>query len=252
MEFGAPLLDRSRVGSCQALRFVSDRAGWKRLNNFEDGNYSRKDFSIARLMHQAINKRAREVNKSITVSSTYLIATKDSLETVKILLDKGIDITLMTNSLMSSDGPLVSSKLYLEAPMWVEKGIKLFLHSGKMPEGIDPINEKIAKARWGTHAKTMVFDDNSFVISSFNMDNRSRFYNTEAGIFCENSPSLTKQLLDDMKIRQNNSILMIEKDKAITVDGTPIDIYAGASQEKIDEMKSKDKKVKIGVIEAQL
>ena len=48
----------------------------------------------------------------------------------------------------------------------------------------------VNKSRWGTHSKTFVFDSDSTMIGTYNLDPRSANYSFEISVFCDESPEL--------------------------------------------------------------
>ena len=94
-----------------------------------------------------------------------------------------------------------------------------------MHYGDGMMNEEIEKAVWGTHSKTMVFSEDAFMIGTFNIDNRSSFYNTEMAIFCAGSKDLTDDVRDNIKVRMGASYHLDENGRPR--DGSNITEGAG-------------------------
>jgi putative cardiolipin synthase len=88
------------------------------------------------------------------------------------------------------------------------------------------------------HEKTQIFSEDSFYVGTYNIDNRSDFYNVEMGIFCEDSKELTANLLESVKARANKAYVITGKEKAVDPNGKPADVYGGASEGLIKIMKT--------------
>ncbi len=234
---GKKLLNDQPVGGCQKLTFVSDKSGWKR-SDFVIGKaeYTRKDLEEARLVEKNILMYAAKAKKSVVASSPYMIATGQSKETVEQIISNGVELTLMTNSLYSTDGVQVAAMFYDKLPYWLGNGIKVFIHPGKFFPYSEVFPE-VKNTRWGTHAKTYLYDDDSFMIGSFNMDNRSSFYNTEAAIFCEGNIELVAKLEEDMSLRRSHFLQIKDSHSAIDSDGNEVGIYGTDNFLKILELK---------------
>ncbi len=231
---GEKVLASEPIGSCKRLTFVSDKSGWKRSDAMlGDADLTRKDMENARLVRKQLIEHAMKVRKSIIVSSTYLIETENSENALKSLSDRGVEITLMSNSLNSSDGFQVSAMLYDKFPDWLSRGISVYLHSGQMVEGTEVVEPEVGSSRWGTHAKTHLYDNDSFMIGSYNMDNRSSFYNTEAAVFCDGNEDLAAKLEESMERRINNSIQLFDKDTAVDSSGKKVSVYGNVNYSKI-------------------
>ncbi len=67
------------------------------------------------------------------------------------------------------------------------------------------MNDDIKNSDWGTHSKTIVFNNNSFMVGTFNSNNRSNFYNTEMAVFCRGRIELTNDVLTNIKFRMKNA-----------------------------------------------
>ncbi|MGZ3807736.1 MAG: phospholipase D-like domain-containing protein [Bacteriovorax sp.] len=80
--------------------------------------------------------------------------------------------------------------------------------------------DEVRRSNWGTHSKTIVFNDDSFMIGTFNIDNRSSFYNTEMALFCSGSPELTQDTRSSINTRMNMSYHL--NGDGVPDDGTPL------------------------------
>jgi len=112
---------------------------------------------------------------------------------LKELRDRGVKITLMTNSLGSTDEPLVhlgyrryredmlklGIDLYELSAARVKKNPRMFLYSSSLGR---------------LHAKLLVIDRRKLFVGSMNLDPRSAITNTELGAVIE-SPELARELL---------------------------------------------------------
>jgi putative cardiolipin synthase len=70
----------------------------------------------------------------------------------------------------------------------------------------------------------MIFSPESFMIGSFNIDNRSSYYNTELALFCHGSPELTGDLRSNIQKRMDNSIKLNQEG-----NGGDCDVHEGVS-----------------------
>jgi cardiolipin synthase C len=111
----------------------------------------------------------RKTTQELVLSSPYLVPGKVGMELFKELRDKGAKITLMTNSLGSTDEPIVHAGYSMYREPMLELGIDLY-------------------------AKTAVIDRKLLFVGSMNLDPRSATINTELGAVIE-SPELARELL---------------------------------------------------------
>ena len=83
------------------------------------------------------------------------------------------------------------------------------------------------------HSKSHVYDHDKIFVGTFNIDNRSSFYNTEMGIFCEGNQDLANDVLDSIKIRGiDNGLLITGPHKAVDANGNDVDPLLGPATEK--------------------
>ena len=183
-------------GSCEKIGFISDPPlGVKE---------TRKVFN-------AIARRTSEVKDSLLLSSPYFILTREYEKILTNLLNQNISVSTVTNSLYSTDhlsSALVSSN---GIKTLISRGIKSFVYSGSPLSEDDYFHQETRNGRYAVHAKTWVFDDDSFFIGSYNVNPRSQHFNSEVGIFCHNNPILAQGLRDRIETWQDHSIELDKK-----------------------------------------
>lgn len=190
MAVGARALKKEPVGHCGQLVFASDRPGT--INN--------------RILWNHLVPLIRETKVSLTADSPYFIIQKDGINIMRNLLGAGVDITVLTNSLNSTDAfytvPVFKSRIKEH----VRAGVNVYVYTGTPLNDVEYANEKAKEARWGVHSKTAVFDHNTIMIGTFNVDPRSKNLNTELALFCYDSQPLAAALESDIRSRLNNSV----------------------------------------------
>jgi putative cardiolipin synthase len=135
----------------------------------------------------------RKASKELVLSSPYLVPGKVGMDLFKELRDKGVKITLMTNSLGSTDEPIVHAGYTLYREPMLELGIDLYEISSSRVKRNRRMN--LFGASLGRlHAKTAVIDRKTLFVGSMNLDPRSATINTELGAVIE-SPELARELL---------------------------------------------------------
>ncbi|MEQ1804520.1 MAG: phospholipase D family protein [Burkholderiaceae bacterium] len=135
----------------------------------------------------------RKTTRELVLSSPYLVPGKVGMELFKELRDKGAKITLLTNSLGSTDEPIVHAGYSLYREPMLELGIDLYEISSSRVKRNRRMN--LFGASLGRlHAKTAVIDRKLLFVGSMNLDPRSATINTELGAVIE-SPELARELL---------------------------------------------------------
>jgi putative cardiolipin synthase len=198
----------------QGLPFAALDAGrmhwvWARAEAFADnpdkifGTETPLDAAPPRdqdgIRHRLV-ERIREAKTEVLVASPYVVPTRRSLDTISLLQQRGVRMTVLTNSLAATDEPLVHSAYRRYREEMLRQGVELYeLVPLRLPLALGDGVQGEALGR--LHAKTVVIDREIFYIGSFNFDHRSATHNTELGLIVF-SPQLAEQavvLLDAVR-----------------------------------------------------
>jgi len=152
----------------------------------------------------ALINLVKNAKSSIEIQTPYLITTKLAQTLFKEAVDRGVKIRILTNSLASTDNVEAFSSYQTDRETLLNIGIRLFefrpdaaertkIMTGELQEKLDyqPI--------FGLHAKSMVIDNKTTVIGTFNLDPRSANLNTEC-IVIVHSEKVAQGVLDGMEI----------------------------------------------------
>ena len=110
------------------------------------------------------------------------------------LVERGVDVSVLTNSLASTDVLAVHSGYVKSRRPLLEGGVRLWELrpiAGQQERASPFLGESLASL----HAKTFVFDRQATFIGSVNLDPRSIKINTEAGVYIEN-PELAQEMVE--------------------------------------------------------
>ncbi|MDO9184281.1 MAG: phospholipase D family protein [Bacteriovorax sp.] len=219
------LSEDTKKHSCPEASFATDREGASFLQRIHTKNYS----NSYRILRKEISEWMAKVDDEIVLDSPYFLNDANSIKIINDLLSKDKKITILTNSLASTDAIYVST-VYSDTVIQYtpNKNFNAYTYKGKFSNESEVISDEVRNSNWGTHSKTIVFNNNSFMIGTFNIDNRSNFYNTEMAVFCSGSPELANDVLSNIKIRMKSSNHLDKN--ARPDDGT--DLLAGASTKK--------------------
>ena len=123
----------------------------------------------------------RNASKSIIIVNPYFMPNDQMLEEIKRLIAKGVEITVVTNSLATNDAIGVYASYSTYHKQLLQLGVTLYELSPYSFEHIykDQEFRKGKVPRSSLHAKTMLIDDDIFIIGSANLDPRSSKLNTE-------------------------------------------------------------------------
>jgi phosphatidylserine/phosphatidylglycerophosphate/cardiolipin synthase-like enzyme len=182
----------------EGVEYISDIPGKNNKHEFLGGS----GLSTERLI--SLVKQAKQ---SVTIQTPYLVTTSLSRNLFKALVDRGVEVKILTNSLASNDN--------LEAFSGYQRDRKALLETGVLIYEFKPdakIRQKIMsevmqkqlqeKPIFGLHAKSMVIDNELTVIGTFNVDPRSANLNTESITIIpskEIALSVKNGMLEEMK-----------------------------------------------------
>ena len=146
---------------------------------------------VEELVFSPLIERVRAVRKQLTLVSAYFVPGELGMELLADLTARGVRVRVLTNSLAATDLPLVHGGYTLYRQALLEAGVELHEMSSTASDSRRwrlPWRGKVS-----LHSKTIIFDDDSAFVGSFNMDPRSAFWNTEIGVLMD-SPVLAAQL----------------------------------------------------------
>ncbi len=147
----------------------------------------------ARVMQRALFSRLERLEKELLIESAYFIPLAPGVGRAKALVDRGVRIRVVTNSLASNDVLAAFAGYSISRKGMIRVGVEL--HEARWEPGPLRQQQITPGSRSAVHTKTIVFDRKDVFIGSFNLDARSATINTEAGLYVE-SPVLAAQVVE--------------------------------------------------------
>lgn len=165
------------------VEFISDIPG---KNDGKNGMYG------GGASTDALIELIQNANTSIEIQSPYLITTERSRNLFKNAVKRGVKVRILTNSLASTDNLEAFSGYQQDREALLKTGVKIFefrpdaakrmtIMTGELQETLKE------KPIFGLHAKSMVIDNETTVIGTFNLDPRSANLNTECIVILKSS-----------------------------------------------------------------
>lgn len=156
------------------VRFVSDVPGKNEIESLNGGGVTTD--SLISLIKSA--------KKSINIQSPYLITTDLGQQLFKAVVQRGVTVNVLTNSLSSTDNLEAFSGYQREREKLLSTGVHVFEFKPDAAVRFKVMTGALQKKmnftpRFGLHAKSMVIDSAVAVIGTFNLDPRSANLNTE-------------------------------------------------------------------------
>jgi putative cardiolipin synthase len=160
------------------------------------------------------------LERELMVVSPYFIPGDAGVDWLTGLARRGLRVTVLTNSLASTDVVLVHAAYRRYRAALVEGGIRLY---ELRPDAFGvPLDEgttaHLDSSEAALHAKTFFFDRQFVFIGSLNLDPRSIQLNTEIGIVCA-SAAMAEALLGKLESRLDRIAWRIER--LVDDAGTP-------------------------------
>ena len=132
--------------------------------------------------------------KDLVVSSPYLIPGKTGMDMMRDLTGRKVKIQVLTNSLASTDEPLVHIGYSRYRPEMIKLGVDVYELSSSRLRKNKRQSMLFGNSMARLHAKLVVIDRRLMFIGSMNLDPRSARTNTEVGLIIEN-PQLARELI---------------------------------------------------------
>jgi putative cardiolipin synthase len=185
----------------QDVQFISDAPG----KNEDTSGLGGGGESTDRLL-----EAVQGADHTVLIQSPYLIMPKGGVELFASLTKRGVRIRISTNSLASTDNIAAFSGYHRQRARLLNAGVELYEfkpHPGIQKELIERY-PRLADNNpvFALHAKSMVIDDETIFIGTFNLDPRSANLNTEVGVLID-SKELARQLTENIErdLRPENS-----------------------------------------------
>jgi putative cardiolipin synthase len=176
------------------VQFISDLPG---KNNGKQG------LGGGGITTAALIELIKKAKSSIDIQTPYLITTELSRNLFKEAVNRGVKIRILTNSLASTDNLEAFSSYQTDREKLLETGVSIYefrpdaairtkIMTGELQENLKH------KPIFGLHAKSMVIDQKTTIIGTFNLDPRSANLNTECLVIV-NSTKTTQGVLKGME-----------------------------------------------------
>jgi putative cardiolipin synthase len=205
-------VDEDVTNMLAVLALMKDVLVWAPGRIVWDDPANIKETGETSTIRTGFHNKLDTVQESLIIESAYFVVGDGGVARAKELVDKGVRVRVLTNSLVSND--------VLAAHAGHANYRKQLLEAGAEVYELRADSGEIIKKTWsgdskaGLHTKAMVFDEESLFIGSYNLDPRSANINTEAGLYVE-SPELAAQLLaymDEGVQPENSYRLMLDED----------------------------------------
>ncbi len=236
MEVGGSHLKTRPVYLCSDVTYGTDRPAGKANLGIGAQDYRENYRYLSRLLREEASK----TETSLEFETPYWILNNAWENIILGLADSGKHVSVYTNSLGATDAVYVSTAFYQKVYEYREHGVVSVVHPAKWRMGAPYVLKNTPHIRYGVHSKTWLRDGIQVAVGSYNMDNRSDYYNNELVLMCNNSEGLAADLHNNMVLRRLEGYRVVGHEKAVREDGQEgeADIYGGADADQIKLMKA--------------
>jgi cardiolipin synthase C len=148
------------------------------------------------LLRRRLGEALRSVTSELLVVSPYLVPGDGGMRLLEGLRQRGVQVRVLTNSLASTDMPIVHAGYRHYRERMLEDGIELYEVRPVLgdPGGGGGSLKSPSSGQFALHAKVFVLDRQRLFLGSMNFDRRSLRLNTEIGVLID-SPELARQVV---------------------------------------------------------
>src|SRR5271165_7154926 len=164
----------------------------------------------------------RSAQQELIIISPYFVPGEGGVALMRELIERGVHIRILTNSLAATDSPLVHNGYSRYRVALLRLGVDLREVRPKLGQHrarFHPFKSSHASL----HAKALVIDERTVFIGSLNVDPRSARLNSELGLVIK-SPDIARQvqsLLDDLSAEGSYKLSLDEKGHIVWSSGEP-------------------------------
>ena len=189
----APSVRTAIATADRALERIADATAWSRIEFVSDlpgknaadaglGGGGRSGMALRQLLAGA--------KSHVVIQSPYLVVSDRAMELLEQAVQRGVRISISTNSLASTDNLQAFAGYRNQRAQLLALGIEIFEYrpdaltqrSAREQELVQDLPAADApNPTFGMHAKTLVIDSQVVFIGTFNLDPRSENLNTEVG-----------------------------------------------------------------------
>lgn len=123
----------------------------------------------------------KKARSEVFLTSPYLIPTTSGIKLLASARHNGVRVSVLTNSLASTDQPVVHAAYRRYRTLMLRDGIEIYELSPQRSTGQSQ-RKLFGLSVGGLHTKALVVDREELFIGSMNFDPRSDHFNTESGV----------------------------------------------------------------------
>jgi phosphatidylserine/phosphatidylglycerophosphate/cardiolipin synthase-like enzyme len=142
--------------------------------------------TISATVTERVEDLIGSAQQNVVILSPYFVPGKVGLKQLTTLAAKGVDVTVVTNSLASTDEPVVQIGYVRYRKPLLEAGVHIRELSPTLSAKRELLGD-FGASLGALHAKLVVVDKQHVFMGSMNLDERSAFENTEMGVIIDSA-----------------------------------------------------------------
>mgnify|MGYP001089419674 CR=1 FL=1 len=150
--------------------------------------------------------------RDLLIVSPYFVPGEELTDFLIGLVDRGVRVRILTNSLLSNDVTAVHAVYIRYREDLVRGGVELYELRADAGRILGVTGNQVESDKSSLHAKFFVLDEERLWVGSYNMDGRSTIFNTELGAYFT-SPDVAKRLSEDFDDDLLNYAFRVELDR---------------------------------------
>ncbi|RMG58256.1 MAG: phospholipase D family protein [Gammaproteobacteria bacterium] len=140
-----------------------------------------------------------DLKKDLLIVSPYFVPGREGVEFLAGLVQRGVRVRIITNSLASNDVAIVHAGYARYRKALLRAGVELYEMNRNLPPGREGEGRSLTgSSRASLHAKTFLLDRHLAFVGSLNLDPRSLYENTEIGLLFD-SPELGRDMANSLE-----------------------------------------------------
>ncbi len=140
----------------------------------------------------------QNLEKELIIISPYFVPGNEGVEFFRGLIDRGVRVRILTNSLSSNDVAIVHAGYAKYRKALLKSGVELYEMNKKLTRKQRKEKKGVSSSsKASLHAKAFILDRKKVFIGSLNLDPRSFYENTEIGLIL-NSPEIAGTMTDTL------------------------------------------------------
>ncbi len=151
--------------------------------------------------------------RDLLIVSPYFVPGEKLTDILVGMVDRGVRVRILTNSLLSNDVAAVHAGYIRYREDLVKGGVELYELRADAGRKLGATGEEVHSEKTSLHAKFLVLDEERLWIGSYNLDGRSTIFNTELGAFFT-SPEFAHRVSGEFDKDLLNFAFRVELDQA--------------------------------------